>query len=85
MTGANELDEASGIDVGGHTAPAKVPVELRIRQLENPAETLEIGSVEVGARAAQERLQDRVELPHAATATPAQLRKLAAHATIPRQ
>ena len=56
MTGANELDEASGIDVGGHTAPAKVPVELRIRQLENPAEMREIGGVEVGAHAAQERL-----------------------------
>jgi hypothetical protein len=79
MTGANALEEAGGFGVGGRTAPTKVRVQLRIRQLENLLKPHEIRGIEVRTCRAQEGLQDRIELAHASTATPPQASKLVAH------
>lgn len=79
MTGADALDEASDVGVGRCTATAKVRVQLGIGQLQNLGKAPEFPGIERRPDRAQERLQDRVELAHAAAATPAQPTELRTH------
>ena len=81
MTRADALDEGGGGGIVGGTAPQKVRVQRRIRQLENRLETPNIGVGQPLTIAIQEALQDGVELAHPPPAPPLQPSDARIHGT----
>ncbi len=70
MTRAYALDEGGGGGVFWSTAPQKVRVQRRVRQLQN---RLEAGNIAVGqafALGVDERGQHGIELPHPPATSP---------------
>ena len=70
MTRAEALDEGDGGGVFWSTAPQKVRVQRRVRQLQNRLEAGNIGVAEVFALGVDEGSQHGIELPHPAAASP---------------
>ena len=70
MIRADALDEGGGGGVFWSTAPQKVRVQRRVRQLENRLEAGNIGIAEAFAFGVDERGQHGVELPHPPATSP---------------
>ena len=76
---AYSLDDFCGGGICGLITPEKIRVQLGIRQLENPLEHRDFCVRESRGRAIDKREQQRVELPHAPPAPPAQAGSSSVH------
>lgn len=72
MTCADALDEGGGGGVFWSTAPQKVRVQGRVRQLQNGLEAGDFGVGQAIAFGLHERGQHGIELPHSPATSPPQ-------------
>ena len=77
--GANAPNELGGGGIGWSTAPQKIRVQHRVRQLQNALEHRHFRGCEAGPAAIDEADQEGVELPHAAPAPPTEPRDFGFH------
>jgi len=76
---ANSFDESGSGCIRWSTAPHKIRVQRRIRQLENPLEARDFVVAEIARRRIEKRGQHGIELPHPPPAPPPQSRKSSGH------